>query len=254
MADPLFDKQALALRRTRALNQGPQLFLVERALADLTERLSLVRRRFGRGLLVGAPLEEVAEPLTAAAEQLLLAPSIDELAAFPPGSFDLLIALGQLDTADELPALLQAIRHLLAPGALFLGVFPGQESLPALRSAMLAADQLDGRGVAPRVHPRIGAGAFAGLLQSAEFELPVVDVDRVSLRYRSLDALVADLRGMGATNILVDRPRRPLTRRALAAARQAFLDAGTEAGTVERIDLIHFAAWTPEGQITLRPS
>jgi SAM-dependent methyltransferase len=255
MADPLFDKQALHLRRARAMRQGPRLFLAERAVEDLAERLALVSRRFGRGLVVGAPDERLVEPLASAAEQLLLVPAIDELAAFPPGSFDLLMVLGQLDTADELPGLLHAIRHLLAPDALFLGVLPGQDSLPALRAAMLAADQVEGRGVAPRVHPRIGAGAFAGLLQDAGFELPVVDVDRVSLRYRSLDALVADLRGMGATNILTERPRRTLTRRALATARQAFRATGDGSGTVERVDLIHFAAWTPaDGRKTLRPS
>jgi SAM-dependent methyltransferase len=255
MADPLFDKQALGLRRARALRQGPRLFLAERAVDDLAERLALVARRFGRGLLVGAPGERLAGPLAGAAEQLLLAPTIDDVAAFPPGSFDLLLTLGQLDTADELPALLHAIRHLLASDALFLGVLPGQDSLPALRAAMLAADQADGRGVPPRVHPRIGAGAFAGLLHDAGFELPVVDVDRVSLRYSSLDALGADLRGMGATNVLAQRPRRPLSRTAITTARQAFREAGDGSGTIERIDLIHFAAWTPAaGREPLRPS
>ncbi|WP_114226485.1 MULTISPECIES: SAM-dependent methyltransferase [Sphingomonas] len=245
MAEPLFDEQALAARRARALAKGPRTFLAERVIEELAERLALVSRRFGRGLVVGAPEPGLASPLGAAAEQLLLAPSLDELAAFPPGSLDLLIVLGELDTAPELPALLQVVRHLLAPEALFVGAFPGNDTLPVLRGAMLAADQAQGGGVAPRIHPRVAAAGFAGLLQDAGFDLPVVDVDRVRLRYRRFDDLIADLRGMGATNALVQRSRRPLTHAALAAARAAFAAAGDAQGTVETVELIHFSAWTP---------
>lgn len=245
MAEDLFDRQALALRRARAMRQGPRLFLAERMVADLAERLAVVRRRFGRGLLVGCPDERLAEPISGAAEQLVLAPTLDELVTFPAGSLDLLIVLGQLDTADELPALLQVVKHLLAPEALFIGAFPGNDTLPQLRSAMLAVDQASGRGIAPRTHPRIGASAFAGLLHSAGFELPVVDVDRVRLRYRSFADLIADLRGMAATNVLAARSRRPLGRGDLAVASAEFGRAGGNEGTVETAEIVHFAAWTP---------
>ncbi|MCW3796824.1 SAM-dependent methyltransferase [Sphingomonas sp. BN140010] len=250
MADPLFDKQALALRRSRAARQGPRLFLAERMVADVAERLQMVKRRFGRGLLVGCPDERLAEPLGGAADQLVLAPVLEDLARFPPTSFELLIVLGQLDTTDELPAMLQAVRHLLAPGALFMGAFPGNDTLPVLRSAMLEADQASGHGVAPRVHPRIGASAFAGLLHSGGFELPVVDVDRVRLRYRAFSDLVADLRGMAATNVLAGRSRQAVGRAGLGAAQRAFAGAGDEAGTIETAELIHFAAWTPANSET----
>ncbi|URD61207.1 hypothetical protein M8312_01450 [Sphingomonas sp. KRR8] len=245
MAETLFDPQALSARQDRAVRQGARTFLAERVIEELGERLAIVRRRFGRGLLIGCPDPSLTGPLGGVAEQLLLAPSLDELAAFPPGSLDLLIVLGQLDTAPELPSLLQVVRHLLAPEALFVGAFPGNDTLPQLRAAMLAADQAAGSGIAPRVHPRIAAAGFAGLLQDAGFDLPVVDVDRVRLRYRMLDDLVADLRGMGATNALKQRSRRPLTRAALGAARAAFASAGDAQGTVETVELIHFSAWTP---------
>ena len=245
MAEMLFDPQALAARRARAHRQGPCTFLAERVIEELAERLGLVRRRFGRGLLVGCPDPALATTLTGAAEQLLLAPGLEGLTAFPPGSLDLLVVLGELDTAHELPALLQVVRHLLATEALFIGAFPGNDTLPVLRGAMLAADQAQGGGVAPRVHPRIAAAGFAGLLQDAGFDVPVVDVDRVRLRYKRLDDLVADLRGMGAGNALAGRSRRPLGRAGLEAARAAFRAAGDEGGTVETIELIHFTAWTP---------
>lgn len=244
MPDPIFDRHALQLRRRRALTKGPRLFLAERAIEDMVDRLGFVQRRFGRALLVGCPDPSLAEPLQASVEQLLFVPTLFEIAHFPPGSFDLLMVLGELDTTDELPAVLHILRSLLAPDSLFLGAFAGNDSLPALRTAMLAADRAAGAGVSPRVHPRIEASALAPLLQDAGFVMPVVDIDRVRLRYRDFDDLVADLRGMGATNILVNRSRKPLSRVALAAAREEFRRMGDESGAVETIEILHFAAWT----------
>ena len=244
MSGPIFDDQALALRRQRALRQGPRLFLAERAIEDLADRLSLVQRRFGRALLVGCPDPRLAEPLTGAAEQLIIVPTLDDVARFPPGSFDLLLVLGQLDTANELRAVLHILRALLTGEALFVGAFPGSNSLPALRTAMLAADRAGSAGAAPRVHPRIEASAVGGLLEEAGFVMPVVDIDRVRLAYRTLDDFVADLRGMGATNILSGRSRTPLLRTALASARTEFIRLGDGGRTVETVELIHLAAWT----------
>lgn len=246
MTDPIFDQKALELRRQRALRHGQRLFLAERAMEDISERLGFVRRRFGRALLVGCPDARLAEPIGGAAEQLLLVPTLADVAQFPPGSFDLLIVLGQLDTTDELPTVLQVLRFLLDEDALILGAFAGNNSLPSLRTAMLAADREGGAGVAPRVHPRIEASALASLLQDAGFTMPVVDIDRVRLRYRVFDDLVADLRAMGATNILSNRSRKPLTRSSLAAARAEFHRQGDSSGTIETIEILNFAAWTPK--------
>jgi hypothetical protein len=246
MTDELFDRKALEQRRRRALAGGPRLFLAERATEDLAERLAAVRRGFQRSVLVGCPTSAIAEPLTFAMTGLQLLATLDDVAALEPGTTDLLLILGQLDTAENPPGVLRVLAHLLAPDALLMGVVPGNDSLPALRQAMLAADQVAGAGVAPRIHPRLEASGLAGLLSASGFLEPVVDIDRVRLRYRRLDDLVADLRGMGATNSLRQRSRRPLGRSALQAAREAFASLGDERGTVETIELIHFAAWTPQ--------
>jgi hypothetical protein len=70
----------------------------------------------------------------------------------------------------------------------------------------------------------------------------VVDVDRIPVSYGSLDRLVSDLRAMAATSVLQSRARF-ISRRALAAARRAFADAGDGARTVETFEILHFAAW-----------
>jgi hypothetical protein len=82
------------------------------------------------------------------------------------------------------------------------------------------------------------------LLSAAGFVAPVVDVDRVQVGYASFSRLIADLRAMGATNVLNARSRRPLLRSALAAAIQTFASAGDGRRTTETFEILHFAAWT----------
>ena len=111
---------------------------------------------------------------------------------------------------------------------------------------MRSADSVTGEASA-HVHPRIEASALAALLSAAGFARPVIDVDRVEIAYGSFERLVADLRSMAATNVLTQRSRRPLTRVAAAAAAESFTAAGDSQRTVETMEILHFAAWTPSG-------
>ena len=221
---------------------GPALFLHERALDDIAERLADVRRSFASALLVGMP--SWPEQLRTRAGHVTATEADPGSLKFEPGSFDLIVVVGSLDTVDDLPDALFHLRFLLKPDSLLIGAIPGGETLPRLRQAMRAADAATGEAV-PHVHPRIEPAGLAHLLTAAGLLMPVVDVDRVSVGYRSLDGLVADLRGMAATNVLAERSRRPLTRAALAAARADFEQGAVDGRTVETFELLHFAAWTP---------
>jgi hypothetical protein len=59
------------------------------------------------------------------------------------------------------------------------------------------------------VAPFASRQSHAGLFQRAGFALPVADVDRLTLRYDDMFALVRDLRAMGETNAHAARSRRP---------------------------------------------
>lgn len=247
MAEPLFDESARLLRRQRALGRNPLPFLAERVADEWLERLRPVRRRFERVLVTGAPVALQAR-LADVGDEVRFAESIDTLAEEEEGSLDLLLIMGELDSRDELPVLLRITASRLAPGGLVIGAVPGGNSVPALRAALHAADK-DGGAFAARSHPRIEPGAFATLLGAAGLADAVVDVDTVRLRYRSLDRLIADLRDHGATNVLRARPRSGLGKAGLAAARTAFAAGSDGSVTEERIDLLHFAAWSrPENK------
>jgi SAM-dependent methyltransferase len=252
----LFDMELRALRRDRAARAGPELFLFERAFEDCLDRIGMVRRRFGDALLIGCPDQRWPGRLREFAKRADVLDPGSKFARAAGGeqvvedewivadvAYDLVVAIGTLDTVNDLPNALRSLRLAMRPDGLFIGALSGGDTLPQLRQAMRAADECIG-GALPHVHPRIEAAAFAPLLSAAGFAMPVVDVDRARVSYRSLDQLVDDLRRMGATNVLTQRSRRPLPREAYTAARRAWDAAGDGERTAETFEILHFAAWT----------
>ena len=255
---PLFDMELRALRRDRAARQGPELFLLERTFEDCLDRLSLFRRHFTRALLIGCPDRGWPERLREFASEVEVRDPGNLFAAaaggemivqdrWEPqgGTYDLVLAVGTLDTVDDLPRALLAVRSSMIAEGLFLGALAGGDSVPQLRGAMRAADRVAGEA-SPHVHPRIEASALAPLLSNAGFHKAVVDVDRVLVSYRSFADLIADIRRMGATNILSARPRRPLLKQEWSAAEQFFASAGDGERTTETFEILHFACSAQE--------
>lgn len=251
MSAPLFDHRLRALRRDRAARIGTEYFLYDRAFDDCLDRLEDIHVEFSDVLLLGCPNPDWRQRLGAGRITVvdpgpLFAARVEgrcaDLESLPiePGSFDLCLCIGLLDTANNLPLAAAALHFILKPGGLLLGAIAGGQSLPRLRAAMLAADAIAGNA-SPHVHPRVDAPSLGHLLTAAGFAMPVVDVDRVDIVYPSLDALVRDLRTMGATNVLTARSRQPITRHALQAARTQFLDGADR--VTEVVEILHFAAW-----------
>lgn len=257
----LFDMELRALRRDRAARQGPELFLFERAFGDCLERIGLVQRRFGKGLLIGCPdaawperLGQLVDRLDVLDPGLLFAQAaggsqvVEDQWSSSQSAYDLVAAIGTLDTVNDLPSALRSVRQSMRPDAMLIGAISGGDTLPQLRASMRAADQVTGEATA-HVHPRIEASALAPLLSAAGFIDIVVDVDRVPVAYASLGRLVRDLRAMGATNVLEARSHKALSRTAFEAAQRSFAAAGDGRRTVESFEILHFAGWTaPPGQ------
>ena len=252
----LFDLELRTLRRDRAARIGPQLFLLDRTFEDCLERVALLQRRFERVLLLGCPdsnwpirlqhlaIEvEVRDPGHLFAERAGGTLSIEDGWTPVPQSYDLVLAIGTLDTVNDLPRSMHALSSAMRPQGLLIGAMSGGDTLPQLRNAMRVADRVVGVATA-HVHPRIEASALAPVLTAAGFADTVIDVDRVQVAYSSLNKLVADLRSMAATNVLTARPRQPILRAALAAANQAFYRAGDGRRTTETFEILHFAAWS----------
>src|SRR3546814_8503255 len=78
------------------------------------------------------------------------------------------------------------------------------------------------------------------------FVMPVADGDSLTVRYSSLFSLMADLRGMGASNMLMSQPPKML-RGTLARAAEAFAAAAEPDGkTAEVFSIIYLSGWAPD--------
>lgn len=243
----IFDRAARRLRRDRAQPAYAQhAFLHDWMLEGIYDRLASVTRSFtdvldlgsadGRFTMPGATITRL-DPGAAFATGGVQAD--EDRLPFLPGSFDLIVSVGVLDTVNDLPGALTLIRRALKPEGLFLGAFLGAGSTPKLRAAFRAADP-----GAARVHPLIDVRAAGDLLLRTGFALPVADAEGIVARYGNLLALVRDLRGMAASNVLAGR--RALTRTTFAAANDAFVAQADPDGRVsERFEAIFMTGWAP---------
>lgn len=161
-------------------------------------------------------------------------------------STDLIISLLTLHWANDLPGALAQIRRALKPDGLFIGTLFGAGTLKELRAVLTEVELEERGGAQARVSPFADGYDGAALLQRAGFALPVSDVDRFTVRYADLFALIRDLRAMGETNVLYG-PVRPLSRRIVARAAALYAERyGLDDGRIPAtFEIIHLAGWKP---------
>lgn len=243
----MFDRSRRAARRAQRRGDG----FLDATIADqLTERLDDVQRDFADVLLIGGRVSQLAEMLRARGMQVSvfeqaggndLAGEEDGLPV-EPASFDLILWPGGMESVNDVPGALLRCRHALRPDGLLLGCLFGDGSFPQLRRALAVADAPQ---AVARMHPQIDLASLGGLLSAVGLALPVADVERMALAYRSIDALVADLRSAALTNMLAGAMHR-LSRGQWVRASAAFADAaGADGRTVETARLMHFSGWAP---------
>jgi SAM-dependent methyltransferase len=260
----IFDRRLLQARRRRAASLGPAIFLLDRVAVDITDRLATVKRRFDLALDLGTP----GEAVRAALARVGSVGTIVAAAAFPEGgtartapfvaadeealpfgdaTLDLVVSALALQFVNDLPGTLVQIRRALKPDGLLVAALLGGETLTELRQSFAAAESEKTGGVSPRVAPFADLRDLGALLQRAGFALPVTDTDRLTVRYDSAFALMHDLRRMGATNILVDRRRRPLRRATLMRMAEIYAErfADPDGRVRATFEIVWLSGWAP---------
>jgi len=269
MAPPVvFDRHLLRARRVRAAALGPATFLMERVAEDFSDRLATVLRRFERAVDLGTPTDALRRVLAASdkvgtiiaanaaasdrgavgMESGPLAVAADEeLLPFADASLDLVVSALALQYVNDLPGTLIQIRRALRPDGLLLAALIGGDTLGEMREAFAAAEAEIEDGISPRVAPFADLRDMGALLQRAGFALPVTDVDRLTVLYASPDALMRDLRRMGATNALAARRRRPLKRATLARMGEIYRErfAAPDGRIRATFEIVWLSGWAP---------
>lgn len=262
MTPVLFDRALLRARLARARAAGAEDFLLTRAVEDLSERLSTIKRDFARVLDLGTPGPHLAQALAAPGRTIWrAAPSAalvgdgaflplvadEEALPFAPESFDLIVSALSFQHVNDLPGLLAQARRCLKPDGLFLAALVGGQTLSELRVALAQAEAEISGGASPRVAPFADVRDLGGLLQRAGFALPVTDTDVLTVRYANPFRLFADLRAMGATNALAARSRKPTSRRLLMRAAEIYAEkfADSDGRLRATFEILFMSGWAP---------
>jgi SAM-dependent methyltransferase len=254
MQTEIFDRKA---RRRAAFGAlcapAADRWLLARMADEILFRLSAVKRDFESVLLLGpyantmaSHCEErglsgvIASLLPVAGPWPVVQCDEDRL-AIKDQSFDLVIAVGGLDTVNDLPGALILVRRILKPGGLFLGSMVGAGSLMGLRTLLASGEPV------LRTHPQIDVRASGDLLARAGFALPVADAELAEARYSDLNRLLADIRANALGNCLAART--PLGRQSKANLQAGFDAAKMQQGRfVEQANLLYLTGWAPDAQ------
>ncbi|MDA0998563.1 MAG: methyltransferase domain-containing protein [Proteobacteria bacterium] len=263
----VFDRVLHSRRRARARAGFPEHgFLFMEGAERLFDRLMDVRRDFPLALDLGCRMGWMAETLKDKGRvgTLLQADLAPELAAaagrlgpafaadeewlpVKDASLDLVLSNLNLHWVNDLPGALSQIRRALRPDGLILASMLGGETLKELREVLADAEiALDG-GLSPRVSPFADVRDLGGLLQRAGFALPVVDAETVTVSYADPMRLLADLRGMGETNVLLERRRQPFRRQTLFSALEKYRQRfeGSDGRVPATFQILTMTAWAP---------
>jgi len=267
----IFDRHLLSVRQRRAAALGPATFLLTRVAEEMTDRLAVVLRRFDRAADLETPTDTLRAALTGSGKVASLerASIVSEAgrrrstgrrasAAFCRlGRLDLVVSALALQFVNDLPGALIQIRRALKADGLLLAAMIGGESLHELRAAFAQAESEVEGGLSPRVLPFADIRDLGGLMQRAGFALPVVDSDRLTVRYKDPIALMRDLRAMGATNILIERRRTPLRRATLRRMMEIYAERFSDSDGRLRatFEIVWLSGWAPHEsqQKPLRP-
>jgi SAM-dependent methyltransferase len=264
----IFDRGLINRRLDRAWahphGQAQADFLLVRAADDLRDRVSLVKRRFALAADFGSPAPHGAAALAAAGQIDCIIRVAPTVASLGTGDFvqvvgdlerlpvaddrlDLAVSLLALQTVNDLPGALLQMRRALKGDGLLIAAMIGGETLTELRQSLTIAESEILGGASPRVAPFVDVRALGGLAQRAGLALPVVDLDRVVVRYPDMFALFADLRAMGGASALQARSRKPLRREVLLRAAAVYAErfADPDGRLRATFDLVWLAAWAP---------
>ncbi len=117
---------------------------------------------------------------------------------FAPASFDLVFSNLTIQWCDP-DAVFRESRRILRPGGLLLFASFGPDTLKELRAAWRATD------AGAHVHDFIDMHDLGDALVRAHLSDPVMDVERLTLTYPDVAAVLRDLKAIGAHNAARDR-------------------------------------------------
>ena len=129
----------------------------------------------------------------------------------PGVAFDLVWSNLALQWVNDLPRAFAEVRRVLKVGGLYTFTTFGPDTLKEIRSAFARADGHTHTNRFTDMHD------IGDMLVAAGFADPVMDMEQLTLTYADADALMRELKHVGATNATRGRPHGLMGRAPLAA-------------------------------------
>jgi SAM-dependent methyltransferase len=251
----IFDARLRRRRRSRAASSFREFsFLADAVGEEIGDRVAATPRPFTRAVWCGAQnapdVKDIAWVRGDAAQRFVPRGGVvfeEEQLPFGDATLDLYVSALTLHAVNDLPGALTQIRRSLKPDSLFMAALFGGQTLHELRTCLAEAEiEIDG-GLSPRVAPLIDVRDAGALLQRAGFGQPVADADAITVRYEHPLKLLADLRGMGETNVLTERRRSFLKRRVLGRAFEIYGEKyrGADGRVAATFEIVYLTGWSP---------
>jgi malonyl-CoA O-methyltransferase len=226
--------EPLALNPARILDLGSGPGLGARALADRYRRASVVAVDHDAALL-GAAQRRVGwlRPFRCVRADAYALP-------FADASFDLVFSNLLMPWLSDPGRFFLEVRRVLRPRGYFTATALGAETLVELREAFAAVETVAHVAAFPDLHD------LGDALHTAGFVGPVLDADRVTVTFPTMEGLARDLRGSGA--VPPAEARRGLTgRRLWSRAKAAYASRVDEAGRLPATcELVYLQGWAPD--------
>ncbi len=264
----LFSRQSIVNHRDRAaLDLKNSNFLFSEVAKQLVERLDEIKRQFPTMLDLGCRSGQISTLLDSKKkiETIIQAdlsysmaknalrtgnPTLvcdEEYLPFREKSFDAVLSNLNLHWVNDLPGTFSQICHILKPDSLFLASMFGTGTLFELQDSLANAEKITNKVISPRISPLSDIKDIGQLLLRVGFKIPVLDNEKITVRYSSPIKLMHDLRSMGETNALIKRQSSFMRRDTLAAVLEHYLDVyGDNLGRVPAtFQIITLVAWSP---------
>ena len=212
----IHDRKIARIKRERSFKNNPEskLFFNEYS-QDMFERIELINTTFEKGLALGfrnINLKKSKNISHLKLAELGISQNIDfvcdeEFLPIKKSSLDIIISFFNLHSSNDIPGILFQINQSLKPNGLFIGCLFVGDTLKELRFCLAKAEEEITKGISPRISPFADLQDLSNLLQRANFNLPVADIDRHKVTYDNPIKLMNDLREMGETNILKEKQK-----------------------------------------------
>ena len=161
-------------------------------------------------------------------------------------SINLATSVFGLHWSNDLTGSLVQICRALKPDGLFLAALPGDRTLAEMRDCLITAEAEISGNATMRIEPFGEIRQYGSLLQRAGFSLPVVDADLLTVRYGSFDAIIRDLRAMGAVSCL-QNAEYYASRKMFARAAEIYQEKYSDADGKLRVtvEIVYLTGWKP---------